>query len=42
MVPARRSPVAPPHISTFKLATVVRGLRARIEALGGEVRLTVA
>ena len=27
-----------PHIGTFKLATVVRGLRARIEALGGEVR----
>ena len=27
-----------PHIGTFKLATVVRGLRARIEALGGDVR----
>ncbi len=27
-----------PHIGTFKLATVVRGLRQRIEALGGEVR----
>ena len=27
-----------PHIGTFKLATVVRGLRARIEELGGEVR----
>ena len=27
-----------PHIGTFKLATVVRGLRAKIEALGGEVR----
>ena len=27
-----------PHIGTFKLATVVRGLRARIEALGGHVR----
>ena len=27
-----------PHIGTFKLATVVRSLRARIEALGGEVR----
>lgn len=27
-----------PHIGTFKLATVVRGLRARIEALGGEIR----
>ncbi len=27
-----------PHIGTFRLATVVRGLRARIEALGGEVR----
>jgi hypothetical protein len=27
-----------PHIGTFKLATVVRGLRGRIEALGGEVR----
>ncbi len=26
-----------PHIGTFKLATVVRGLRARIKALGGEV-----
>jgi uncharacterized FAD-dependent dehydrogenase len=26
-----------PHIGTFKLATVVRGLRGRIEALGGEV-----
>ena len=29
-----------PHIGTFKLATVVRGLRARIEALGGEVRFS--
>ncbi len=27
-----------PHIGTFKLATVVRGLRGCIEALGGEVR----
>jgi uncharacterized FAD-dependent dehydrogenase len=27
-----------PHIGTFRLATVVRGLRARIQALGGEVR----
>ena len=27
-----------PHIGTFKLATVVRGLRAHVEALGGEVR----
>ncbi|MEA5399844.1 FAD-dependent oxidoreductase [Synechococcus sp. BA-124 BA4] len=27
-----------PHIGTFKLATVVRGLRSRIEALGGEIR----
>lgn len=27
-----------PHIGTFKLATVVRGLRSRIEALGGQVR----
>ncbi|MBD2421994.1 FAD-dependent oxidoreductase [Cyanobium sp. FACHB-13342] len=27
-----------PHIGTYKLATVVRGLRRRIEALGGEVR----
>jgi hypothetical protein len=27
-----------PHIGTFRLATVVRGLRARIAALGGEVR----
>lgn len=26
-----------PHIGTFKLATVVRGLRQRIESLGGEV-----
>ena len=26
-----------PHIGTFKLATVVRGLRGRIEALGGDV-----
>ena len=26
-----------PHIGTFKLATVVRGLRRQIEALGGEV-----
>jgi len=30
-----------PHIGTFKLATVVRGLRSRIEALGGEVRFGV-
>jgi len=27
-----------PHIGTFRLATVVRGLRANIESLGGEVR----
>ena len=27
-----------PHIGTFKLATVVRGLRRRIEAMGGQVR----
>ncbi|MCX5943188.1 MAG: FAD-dependent oxidoreductase [Cyanobacteria bacterium] len=27
-----------PHIGTYKLATVVRGLRAQIEALGGEIR----
>ena len=27
-----------PHIGTFKLATVVRGLRAKIAALGGEIR----
>ena len=27
-----------PHIGTFKLATVVRGLRSAIEALGGSVR----
>ena len=27
-----------PHIGTFKLATVVRGLRRHIEQLGGEVR----
>ncbi len=26
------------HIGTFKLATVVRGLRSRIEQLGGEIR----
>ena len=29
-----------PHIGTFKLATVVRGLRSRIEDLGGEVRFS--
>ena len=29
---------AHPHIGTFKLATVVRGLRGRIEALGGTIR----
>ncbi|MFM7266908.1 MAG: NAD(P)/FAD-dependent oxidoreductase, partial [Cyanobium sp.] len=29
-----------PHIGTFKLATVVRALRARIEALGGEIRFS--
>ena len=29
---------AHPHIGTFKLATVVRGLRSRIEALGGTIR----
>lgn len=29
---------AHPHIGTFKLVKVVQGLRARIEALGGEVR----
>ena len=27
-----------PHIGTFKLATVVRGLRAQITELGGEIR----
>jgi uncharacterized FAD-dependent dehydrogenase len=27
-----------PHIGTFRLATVVRGLREKIQALGGEVR----
>ncbi|KGG29095.1 NAD(FAD)-utilizing dehydrogenase [Prochlorococcus sp. MIT 0702] len=27
-----------PHIGTYKLATVVRGMRARIEELGGEIR----
>ena len=27
-----------PHIGTFKLATVVRGMRAKIEELGGEIR----
>jgi len=27
-----------PHIGTFKLATVVRGLRRKIEALGGTIR----
>ncbi|MCX7742371.1 MAG: FAD-dependent oxidoreductase, partial [Tepidimonas sp.] len=29
---------AHPHIGTFRLVKVVQGLRARIEALGGEVR----
>jgi uncharacterized FAD-dependent dehydrogenase len=29
---------AHPHIGTYKLATVVRGLRAQIEQLGGEIR----
>ena len=29
-----------PHIGSFKLATVVRGLRANIEALGGEIRFS--
>lgn len=27
-----------PHIGTFRLATVVRGLRGKIQSLGGEVR----
>ncbi|MBS0641922.1 MAG: hypothetical protein JSS43_18820, partial [Proteobacteria bacterium] len=30
--------VAKPHIGTFRLVTVVEGIRARIEALGGEYR----
>ncbi len=30
--------LARPHIGTFKLATVVRGMRARILELGGEIR----
>ena len=30
--------LAHPHIGTYKLATVVRGLRAQIEQLGGEIR----
>jgi len=30
--------LAHPHIGTYKLATVVRGLRAQIERLGGEIR----
>lgn len=30
--------VSKPHIGTFRLVTVVEGLRARIEALGGEYR----
>ena len=29
-----------PHIGSFKLATVVRGMRAEIEALGGEIRFS--
>jgi uncharacterized FAD-dependent dehydrogenase len=29
---------AHPHIGTYKLATVVRGLRAQIEQLGGDIR----
>ena len=31
-----------PHIGTFKLATVVRGLRRRIEELGGEGEVLLA
>ncbi len=30
--------VAKPHVGTFRLVTVVEGLRAKIEALGGEYR----
>ena len=30
--------VAKPHIGTFRLVTIVEGLRAKIEALGGEYR----
>ena len=30
--------VAKPHIGTFRLVTIVEGLRAQIEALGGEYR----
>ncbi|HEX2943137.1 MAG TPA: hypothetical protein VHO91_18950, partial [Rhodopila sp.] len=30
--------VSKPHIGTFRLVTVVEGIRARIEALGGEYR----
>ncbi len=30
--------IAKPHIGTFRLVTVVEGLRAKIEALGGEYR----
>ena len=30
-----------PHIGTYKLASVVRGFRSRIESLGGEIRFNV-
>jgi uncharacterized protein len=36
--PADILTVAKPHIGTFRLVTIVEGLRARIEALGGEYR----
>jgi len=32
--------VSKPHIGTFRLVTVVEGLRAKIEALGGEYRFS--
>jgi uncharacterized FAD-dependent dehydrogenase len=32
--------VSKPHIGTFRLVTVVEGIRAKIEALGGEYRFT--
>lgn len=36
--PAEILHLAKPHIGTFRLVTVVEALRARIEALGGEIR----
>ena len=36
--PAEILTVSKPHIGTFRLVTVVEGIRARIEALGGEYR----